>query len=53
MFYILMFSKIVLKIFGTLFDGIEKITKSIYIFIKRKLEKLKFNRKNKEVKQEF
>lgn len=53
MFYLLMFSKLILKIFGTIFDVIENILKKIDLFIKKMIGKIKFDRKNKEIKQDF
>ncbi len=53
MFYLLMLSKLILKIFGTIFDVIENILKKIDLFIKKMIGKIKFDRKNKEIKQDF
>lgn len=53
MFYLLMLSKLILKIFGTIFDVIENILKKIDLFIKKMIGKIKFGRKNKEIKQDF
>ena len=53
MFYLLILSKLILKIFGTIFDVIENILKKIDLFIKKMIGKIKFGRKNKEIKQDF
>lgn len=53
MFYLLMLSKLILKIFGTIFDVIENILKKVVSFIKKMIGKIKFGRKNKEIKQDF
>ena len=53
MFYLLMLSKLILKIFGTIFDFIENILKKIVLFTKKMIGKIKFDRKNKEIKQDF
>lgn len=53
MFYLLMLSKLILKIFGTIFDAIENIFKKLVLFIKKMIGKIKFGRKNKEIKQDF
>ena len=53
MFYLLMLSKLILKIFGTIFDVIENILKKIDLFIKKMIGKIKFDRKIKEIKQDF
>lgn len=53
MFYLLILSKLILKIFGTIFDAIENIFKKLVLFIKKMIGKIKFGRKNKEIKQDF
>lgn len=53
MFYLLMLSKLILKIFGTIFDAIENIFKKLVLIIKKMIGKIKFGRKNKEIKQDF
>ena len=53
MFYLLMLSKLILKIFGTIFDVVENILKKIDLLIKKMIGKIKFDRKNKEIKQDF
>lgn len=52
MFYLLLFSKMILKIFGTLFDKIDYFFKKIFNFIKNKTKKLKFKKKNVKIEQE-
>lgn len=53
MFYLLILSKLILKIFGTIFDAIENIFKKLVLIIKKMIGKIKFGRKNKEIKQDF
>lgn len=53
MFYLLILSKLILKIFGTIFDAIENIFKKLVLIIKKMIGKIKFDRKNKEIKQDF
>lgn len=52
MFYLLLFSKLFLKIFGTLFDKIDLIFSKIFNFIKDKTKNIKFKKKKQEMGQE-
>ena len=53
MFYLLILSKLILKIFGTIFDAMENIFKKLVLIIKKMIGKIKFGRKNKKIKQDF
>ena len=52
MFYLLLLSKLFLKIFGTLFDKINSFFEKIFDFIKEKIKKINFKKKNVNIKQE-
>lgn len=52
MFYLLLLSKLFLKVFGTLFDKIDSFFKKIFNFIKDKTKNIKFKRKNVKIEQE-
>ena len=52
MFYLILFSNLFLKVFGTILDKINSVFKKIFDFIKNNIEKIKLKKKNTEIQQE-
>ena len=52
MFYLLLFSKLILKIFGTIFDKINLVFRKIFTFFKKILKNFKIKKKNSTIQQE-
>lgn len=51
MFYLLLFSRLILKIFGTVFDKIDLVFEKIFYFLRKILKKFKFKKKNTTIQQ--
>lgn len=52
MFYLLLFSKLILKIFGTIFDKIDLVFEKIFSFFRKIFKKFNFKKKNLNIQQE-
>lgn len=52
MFYLLLFSKLILKIFGTIFDKINLFFEKIIAILKKIVKKFNFKKKNTNIQQE-
>ena len=52
MFYLLLLSKLILKIFGTIFDKIELAFEKIFTFFRKIFKKFNFKKKNTSIQQE-
>lgn len=52
MFYLLLFSKIILNIFGTIFDKIDLFFEKIISILKKFVKKINFKKKNPNIQQE-
>lgn len=52
MFYLLLLSKLILKVFGTIFDKIDLFFEKIFTLFRKILKKFNFKKKNTNIQQE-